>query len=250
MNSSSINQPYFFLSYLVADESSFSGRNIMLIWFVRQTSRIHACSRYFHIRQKDDDIHYIKQTSICVVKRFQHVHKKTTYPFSNETSNVQKRSLLHLCFLRSTGTRISCCSRNLFLHLRFFWEWQAVDLSGVCGLLSATGGSGGSGGSTTLGTHSLAPIADISILYLWRMSEASNLHEGSGEEGNTNHQSPAGHDGETVDDPTKGNGKTSLSKHTIERVEEALIGSVLLESLVGNNLDKVLSGDSGAVECR
>jgi hypothetical protein len=114
-------------------------------------------------------------------------------------------------------------------------------------LLSATSGSGRSGGSTTLGTHSLAPVADISTLYLWHTNETSNLHEGSGEEGNTNHQSPAGHDRETVNDPTKGNGKTSLSKHTVERMEEALIGSVLLESLVGNNLDKVLSRNGGAV---
>jgi hypothetical protein len=83
-----------------------------------------------------------------------------------KTSNVQERSLLHLCFLHAIGIHISCCSRDFSLHLRFFWKWQAVDLFAICHLLGTTGGGGRSGGSTTLGTHSLAPVANISISYL------------------------------------------------------------------------------------
>ena len=56
-------------------------------------------------------------------------------------------------------------------------------------LLSATGGGGRSGGST-LGSHSLAPIAEYQYIVSCDISEGQwekNLHEGSREEGNANH---------------------------------------------------------------
>jgi hypothetical protein len=230
---------------------------IKLIWLVDMACSINFSTimRALEVFEwKSDSIPLHKRTSIRMVEKSlpAYTQKKVdNVPFRQKQVMFKNRSLLHLWFLRSTQTLYTPVILAIFLYTRnsSFKARQAVRSFEVCRLLGTTSRGGGSGGSTTLGTHSLAPVIMLVFLSLVHVIEGSGLHEGSREEGNTNHQSPARHDRETVNDPTERNTETSLSKNTVERVEESLVGSLfLLESLDGGHLDKVLSGDSGTVQ--
>lgn len=75
-----------------------------------------------------------------------------------------------------------------------------------------------------------------------------DLHESSGEEGNANHHGPARNKAKVVHGPAKGNVKAELGELAVERVEDALVRSLLLVLLLGVKGCNLGGCDRGTVQ--
>lgn len=75
-----------------------------------------------------------------------------------------------------------------------------------------------------------------------------HLHESPGEEGNTNHHSPAGNETEAPDGVPEWDTETELSKLTVKWVEVSLVRDLLLVLGLGVDGSNLSSGDRGSVK--
>lgn len=114
-------------------------------------------------------------------------------------------------------------------------------LSGSRSSTSSRSRTLGAVGSLTAPIDLLAksPIKDQKAIY---------IHELPAEEGDTDHEGPAGNLGESPDGPAERDVKTVLSERAVERVEEALVGCGLLVRLFNVDGGDLRSGDGGAVD--
>jgi len=75
-----------------------------------------------------------------------------------------------------------------------------------------------------------------------------DLHHGTAEETDTNHEQPAGNSTKTPDDVAKRDVELVLSEPAVNGVERTLVDRSLLVSLLGVDLVDGLGGDGGGVQ--
>lgn len=74
-----------------------------------------------------------------------------------------------------------------------------------------------------------------------------DLHEGTAEEADADHEHPAGDGANAVDEVAKGQSQVVLGDPAVDGVESSLVGRDLLEFLLGVDLVELLWRDSGGV---
>lgn len=109
---------------------------------------------------------------------------------------------------------------------------------------------GGGSGSSRSAAGSLPSPVKVVSMFATRLRNRTTkyVHDVTADEGDTDHESPAGNLGEAPDSIADGDVEAVLSERAVEGVEEALVRCGLLVGLLEVDGGDLRSGDGGAVE--